>query len=47
MNEEINTTAPAEEDGRNEIFTAFIDMLKGILKAILPIIGLGYFVKYL
>ena len=46
MNEEIITTAPAEEDGTNKIFEAFLTMLKAIIKTILPIIGLGYFVKY-
>ena len=46
MNEEIITTAAAEEDGVNKIFESFLTMLKGIIKTILPIIGLGYFVKY-
>ena len=46
MNDEINTTAPAE-DGGNDIFASLLEMIKGILKTILPIIGLGYFVKYL
>ena len=46
MNEEIITTTPAEEDGANKFFESFLTMLKGIIKTILPIIGLGYFVKY-
>ena len=46
MNEEIITTAPAEEDGANKFFESFLTMLKGIIRTILPIIGLGYFVKY-
>ena len=40
------TTVPAEENGKNDILNAFLTMLKGIIKTILPIIGLGYFVKY-
>ena len=47
MNDEIITTAPAEEEGGNEIFTAFLEMIKCILKKILPIIGLGFLTKYL
>ncbi|MDO4380481.1 MAG: hypothetical protein Q4D20_06375 [Clostridia bacterium] len=46
MNEEF-TTVPAEESDAKNFFDAFLTMLKGILKTILPIIGLGYFVKYL
>lgn len=47
MNDEVVTTAPAEEEGGNDIFASLLEMIKGILKTILPIIGLGYFVKYL
>ncbi len=46
MDNEITTTAPAEENG-NDIFASFIEMIKGILKTILPIIGLDFLVKYL
>lgn len=46
MSDEIITTAPAEEEGGNNILTAFLDMIKGILKTILPIIGLGFLAKY-
>ncbi len=47
MNNEVNTTAPAEENSEfKNIFDSFLTMLKGIIKTILPIIGLGYFVKY-
>ncbi len=47
MNNEVNTTAPAEENNDiKNIFESFLTMLKGIIKTILPIIGLGYFVKY-
>ena len=40
------TTAAAEENGTNKFFESLLTMLKGIIKTILPIIGLGYFVKY-
>lgn len=40
------TTEVAQQEETNKFFESLLSMLKGIIKTILPLIGLGYFVKY-
>lgn len=46
MNDEVSTVPAEENNDAKNFFDSFLTMLKGIIKTILPIIGLGYFVKY-